>query len=438
MDPERSDSKIKYVMEGWPEQTDDSLKQYFMKRTEITVQNGCLLWGNRVIIPPKGRIQLLNELHETHLGGARMKSLARMFIWWPKMDNEIDDLVKQCKPCQENRQNPPTAPLQPWAWPTRPWSRLHVDYAGPFMGHMFLIIVDAHSKWIEIHVMNSSTIVKLLLQTCVKRLQFGIPRMIVSDNESCFTREVFAYFCKQNGIKHVTSAPYHPSSNGSAERAVQTFKQGVKKLTRGSLEDRVARFLFKYRITPHSVTGVSPSELLMGRKLRSRFDLVHPDIQNRVLLKQQAQQQQHNKSTKPRNFWEGEKVYVRNFTTRGPKWLIRNIIKVTGPVSFKIKLGNDITVKRHQDQIRKCHANTPENSNLATEPEAAFDTMPLVQELGVESDTDDVYDEAAMSDETPSATIINERIQEEGPTGDSSTRKEYPSRNRKPPEYYGR
>ena len=66
-----------------------------------------------------------------------MKSLARMFCWWPGMDAEIETLVRQCPECQEDRPGPPPSPLQPWLWPSRPWSRLHIDYAGPFLGHVF-------------------------------------------------------------------------------------------------------------------------------------------------------------------------------------------------------------------------------------------------------------------------------------------------------------
>ena len=99
---------------------------------------------------------MLNELHEAHPGITRMKRLARMFVWWPKLDNAIEDKVKSCHECQSNRSNPPLAPLQPWQWPSWPWARLHVDFAGPFMGHMFLVLIDSHSKWLEVVPMSSS------------------------------------------------------------------------------------------------------------------------------------------------------------------------------------------------------------------------------------------------------------------------------------------
>ena len=73
-----------------------------------------------------------------------MKALVRSYVWWPKMDEKIEDLVKKCPECQESQAAPPTAPLHPWQWPDKPWSRVHLDFAGSFMGQMFLAIVDAY------------------------------------------------------------------------------------------------------------------------------------------------------------------------------------------------------------------------------------------------------------------------------------------------------
>ena len=78
-----------------------------------------------------------------------MKALARMYVWWPGLDTDIEESVCLCDECQLNQFNPPLAPLNPWNWPTRPRARLPLDYARPFQGHFFLIIIDAHSKWIE-------------------------------------------------------------------------------------------------------------------------------------------------------------------------------------------------------------------------------------------------------------------------------------------------
>jgi hypothetical protein len=94
-------------------------------------------------------------------------------------------------------------------------------------------------------------------------------------------------------IGHHT-APYHAAFNGLAERAVQTFKEGMKMSKKESLETRVSRFLLKYRITPHSTTGIAPAELLMSRKPRSRLDVLHLDVRQRVQNQQKKQKELHD------------------------------------------------------------------------------------------------------------------------------------------------
>ena len=170
------------------------------------------------------------------------------------------------------------SPLQPWEWPGRPWSRLHVDYAGPFMGKMFLLIIDAHSKWMDIHCVNSATSSVTIDKMRSTFASHGLPEIVVSDNGSNFVSSEFKSFLQKNGIKHITSAPYHPSTNGLVERAVQTFKQGIKKQGDGSVDTKLARFLLSFRITPQSTTGESPAQLRWGRSLKSHLDLLRPDV----------------------------------------------------------------------------------------------------------------------------------------------------------------
>lgn len=277
-------------MFGWPDGVEQSLLPFQRKKNELSVLNGCLLRGARVVVPPPCRNSVLSELHETHAGCSKMKALARSYVWWPEMDSQIEELVKSCTSCQSQAHSPPSAPLHPWEWPKQPWNRIHLDFAGPFMGAMFLVIVDAHSKWLDVQIMPSITAPKTIERLRQIFAIHGLPCKIVSDNGPTFTSREFQQFTTENGIQHVFSAPYHPSSNGLAERAVQTFKQALKQMQpEGSLQSRLSRFLFKYNITPHTTTGIAPSELLMGRQLRSRLSLLYPDVASTVDHKQNVQ-----------------------------------------------------------------------------------------------------------------------------------------------------
>ncbi len=146
---------LRYVREGWPTQIPDEFKAYHNRQHQITIEHECLLWGIRVIIPTSLRQKLLEALHEGHPGVVRMKAIARSYMWWSGLDKDVENQAKSCLPCQEQKSNPPAAPLHTWQWPTTPWKRIHTDFAGPFLGKMFLIVVDAHSKWPEVIMMST-------------------------------------------------------------------------------------------------------------------------------------------------------------------------------------------------------------------------------------------------------------------------------------------
>ena len=76
-----------------------------------------------------------------------MKAVARSYFWWASLDKAVEELARSCSACQAIQAAPAAAPLLPWAWPDVPWKRIHVDFAGPFLGKMSFLIVDAHSKW---------------------------------------------------------------------------------------------------------------------------------------------------------------------------------------------------------------------------------------------------------------------------------------------------
>ena len=148
------------------------------------------------------------------------------------------------------------------------------------MDRHFLVAVDAYSKWPEVielhHITTEVTINEL------RRLfsLYGIPRQLASDNGTQFTSTNFQTFVKANAIKHIRGAPYHPATNGQAERFIQTLKKVIKAGENSTLtvKHRVLNFLLTYRTTPHSTTGQTPAELFLKRSLRTRLDILHPDV----------------------------------------------------------------------------------------------------------------------------------------------------------------
>ena len=181
---------LQCIQEGWPDSAENSdIKPYFSRRNELSVHSGCILWGTRVVVPTPGRQAVLQELHEGHPGICRMKSFARMYVWWPGLDDDIEKSVRICMPCQSVQSAPPPVPLSPWKWPSKPWTRLHLDFAGPCEGRMFLVIIDAYSKWIETFPTNTST--SAVVIQCLRAVfaRFGLPQSVVSDNGPCFVSD---------------------------------------------------------------------------------------------------------------------------------------------------------------------------------------------------------------------------------------------------------
>ena len=184
----------------------------------------------RVVIPLVLQKKVLKEFHFGHPGISRMKSLMRSYTYWPKMDQDIEDLIRHCKGCQLAAKSPPVR-TQPWPKTDIPWSRIHMDYAGPLNGYYYLVIVDSYSKWPEVFKYKHPTATSTIKALNEVFRQLGVPNTIVSDNGMMFTGSEFKV-CDLLAVEHITTPTYNPWSNGQAERFVDTFKWALKKSQR--------------------------------------------------------------------------------------------------------------------------------------------------------------------------------------------------------------
>ena len=182
---------------------------------------------------------------------------------------------------------------------------------------------------------------------------FAIHGLIVSDNGTAFTSSEFNDFVQKNGIRHIKSPPNHPASNGLAKRAVQTFKEGLKKSSKGDLETQLTRFLFQYRITLHSTTGITPAELLAGRKPKARLNLLKPNVDARVEDIQVKQKFKHDQHAKDRCFHVGENVFIRIHGTGGTTWRSGKISQ-HGQTMYKVEWPDGKVTCRHIESDDIC------------------------------------------------------------------------------------
>ncbi|KAL7834774.1 hypothetical protein SRHO_G00290210 [Serrasalmus rhombeus] len=359
------------------------LKPYLVRRNDLTVQAGCLLWGQRVIIPPSLRNRVLQVLHSGHCGIVRMKELARSYFWWPGLDGQIEETVSSCTSCQKVRNMPQLAPLHPWDWPEEPWQRVHIDFAGPFEEKMLLVAMDAHSKWPEVFIMKSTTTEKTIEKLGEMFSRFGFPEQLVSDNGPQFISQEFEKFLKKCATFNYSSLPSHT----------------------------------------------------MKRWLRTSLDLLKPSrMKACVQRQQQAQIERRKQRAKNRVFHPGDQVLARNYT-RGPKWIPATVITKTGPVSYRVKTAEDIVWRRHTDQLLQGAAASAESVSVKN---------PELSQLSGPNQSPQPLKDSLASDPT-SSEPVTATVQSTLPTTEEVSpldipvsevgdARRYPVRNRQPPD----
>eukprot|EP00731_Ephydatia_muelleri_P030921 Em0022g435a len=357
---------MRYTREGWPPKgsaeeegtTERSIEAFRKLAISLSTAYGCLLYGSRLVIPPSLRPQVLQLLHLGHFGMQRMKQLARTAVYWLGIDADIMDLCHRCTACAEHQKMPPKPANHPWMLPEKPWSRVHVDHAINFLGSNWLVLIDAYSKYPCIHP-TSSTSTKSTTELLEQDFSyFGYPHTIVSDNATSFSSEEFQVWCRERGITHLTGAPYHPATNGAAERLVQTFKQALSK---SSLPPRAAlqEFLIQYRRTPRS-EGYSPSELLNGRQIRTKIDVLLPSPAHVSQGKQAREATKSQEQEAPNRvaliYSVGTPCYALYCGPRrekDPRWVPAVVTKVYGSRSVSVRVfPRGGTWRRHIEQLR--------------------------------------------------------------------------------------
>eukprot|EP00731_Ephydatia_muelleri_P038393 Em0743g4a len=237
--------------------------------------------------------------------------------------------------------------------PEKPWSRVHVDHAINFLGSNWLVLIDAYSKNPCIHP-TTSTSTKFTTELLEQDFaQFGYPHTIVSDNATSFSSEEFQSWCRERGITHLTGAPYHPTTNGAAERLVQTFKQALP--PRAALQE----FLIQHRRTPRS-EGYSPSELLNGRQIRTKIDVLLPSPAHAAQGKQAKEATRSQAQEAPNRvapiYSVGTPCYALYCGPRrekDPRWVPAVVTKVYGSHSVSVRVCPRVWHwRRHIEQLR--------------------------------------------------------------------------------------
>lgn len=240
------------------------------RKDKFTIENGIIYYGTRIYVPHKLRKKVFQVCHnENHSGIQTSINRIKISAWWPGMDRDIESMVKECHTCCNLR---PCFSKYNINWPeAKPMQRIHMDWAYNAQIGNVLVVVDAGTGWIEAYICKNrdSSVVISCLQKFFTR--FGVPEIVVSDNGKEFISEELNNWLNKQGSGKLESPPYHPQSNGIAERAVQLIKQIIAcwniNTVHTSFNTFMQKVLFHYRCTVTS-RGQSPAMLVYGRQPR--------------------------------------------------------------------------------------------------------------------------------------------------------------------------
>lgn len=253
---------------------DPDIADFVRVRNELSVKNDIVLRGTRIVMPSSLRHRTLSIAHETHQGIVRTKQLLRTKVWWPKIDEQVEKLIKECRSCQLETGRPSRQPLKPTTMPPHPWHTVHVDLCGPLpTGETLLVVVDNASRWPEVEVVRSTTAASITAKLDRIFAIHGLPVSIVTDNGPQFVANEFHDYVRDRDIDHRKIAPYHPESNAEVERYNATIMKGIRAAINDGRDWHRAlpNILLAYRSTPHPATNETPAKLLMGRELRTKI-----------------------------------------------------------------------------------------------------------------------------------------------------------------------
>ena len=341
-----------YCLEGWPDKfrRNDALKPYWSARGALTTAHG-ILQKTRVIMPSAKKLQVLDKIHEGHQGIVKCRERAKTYVWWPCLGREVQDMVENCKVCAKHRQQR-AEPLMPTPFPERPWQMIGTDLF-ELDNLNYLIVVDYFSRYIEVAAMQKTTksheVIRALKAIFARH---GIQEEVRSDNGPQYASAELTHFAKEWGFKHTTSSPRFPQSNGAAERAVETTKSLLKK------EKDPSKGLLSYRSTPLAC-GFSPSELLMGRKLRNTIPtfqtVLNPSWPDMDKLRER---EAGSKETQR----PGNSVHIKDMGTTGT---IAGAAET--PRSYWVETENG-TVRRNRSHVNPIPANKPASPSVLDKP----------------------------------------------------------------------
>ena len=294
------------IREGWPENKDllpARIRDYFPFREELTLQNGLVFKGERLVVPESAREEMKARIHASHIGIQGCLRRAREVLYWPGMNRDIENCIAQCQVCNSQPREQTKEPMICHEIPTRPWEKIAVDLF-QLNGRDYMVTVDYYSSFFEVDSLTTKTAVEVIRKLKAHLARHGIPDQVISDNGQPFASDSFHEFASTYGFEHVTSSPLYAQSNGKAENAVKTVESLLVKATKSKRDPYLS--LLDWRNTPTEGLNSSPSQRLFGRQTKTLLPtsnhLLKPkipkEVEDKLTLKKAKQAMYYDRGTK--------------------------------------------------------------------------------------------------------------------------------------------
>ena len=301
---------------------------------------------------------MLSQIHEGHQGIEKCKRRARVVLYWPRINQDVAEMVQNCHSCLMYKPKQQTESLQPHAVPNRPWEKIAADL---FMLNRkdYLVIVDYYSQFVEVRQLKSTSSNAVILQMKEVFSRQGTPCELVTDNGPQFASREFQSFATEWDFRHTTSSPYYPQSNGLAENAVKIVKNLIRKSQQSGQD--VYRALQIYRSTPLEC-GKSPAELLYSRRLRSNLPMMDNLLDPQHVDPQTVRERKEGQKAKQKRHYDqhardlpefsvGDHVRLQDMQNN--RWSQHGVIRTRLPNrSYLVQLDNGEIRRRNRRHIR--------------------------------------------------------------------------------------
>ncbi|XP_030853177.1 uncharacterized protein K02A2.6-like [Strongylocentrotus purpuratus] len=361
----------KVIHKGWPEQkaeVPEAAKSYFNIRDELSVQDGLVFRGERVVIPITLRKEMKETLHTSHLGIEGTLRRAREIIYWPGMNADVKQFIQTCEACRMYEQQNQKETLMPHDIPDRPWEKVGTDLFELNKKH-YLVTVDYLSNFWEIdrlYDLGSRAVIGKLKSHFAR---YGIPSTVISDNGPQYSSEDFAKFSKRWQFDHVTISPRHSQANGKVEAAVKAAKRLLKKTSQSKGDAYLA--MLELRNTPNQGVDSSPAQRLHGRRTRTLLptssSLLKPrgaevlsEDRKKLKMLQRKQSERYNLHAKDLpTLVEGDIVRLKPYKSGSTVWQRAVVNRRLDERSYEVETDSGLLLRRNRVDLKRTEEPPP-------------------------------------------------------------------------------